>query len=202
MKSRFKKLLLWSSVGSLAAVALVRRSRRRPEVPLKCVKIPPDCRRACLWTEHFQTEGNGTALYACDRYVLQATQFKVWSILGRDSRPDSSPPQGAAVFHVTHSRSVHPPESALERTSPREQLVDRFYGTVRTVGSQGHACAADSVARGGILEIRKCRAGGAAYGVETGEVHRSAGRILNYRFECARPGSEAASGESRLPPVE
>jgi hypothetical protein len=186
MKARYKKLFLWSSLGSLAlgaAVTLSRRPKRVADRPLTCRKIPRTCRGIHLWTERFELDADGTRGFGHDRYYLQPTLFKVWSVLDLDLRsaPGKSTPEGAAIFHVTHIR-------ALERTdaAPAEEyLQDRFYGIVTVVDAAGRSCGINAIARGGLLEIRKCYVGGTSNGVESGEVHRAIGRILNYRIEFA-----------------
>jgi hypothetical protein len=51
---------------------------------------------------------------------------------------------------------------------------------------EGKSRRANSLARGGILEIDKCYVGGSSNGVLSGETHRSPGPILNYQF-CYPP---------------
>jgi len=96
--------------------------------------------------------------------------------LNLKSAPEKSGPRGTAIYHVTHVR-------VLEESPEEEHLTDRFYGVVTVVDAAGKPCARNSIARGGILEIRKCYVGGSSNGVESGEVHRSLGRVLNYRID-------------------
>jgi hypothetical protein len=186
MKTEIKKLVLWSSFGSIAcgaAVALVRRSRAMPGRPLSCRKIPRSCHTINIWTERFELEVQESRFFAHDRYSLQPTLFRVWSIL--DLPPGCASkgtnPAGAAVYHVTHSRTLEAAEA--DSGVQEDRMLDRFYGLVTAVDPDGSVCASGSVARGGILEIRKCYVGGASNGIESGEIHRSWAPILNYRIE-------------------
>jgi hypothetical protein len=181
MKPNYKKLFFWSSLGSIAVgttVALASRARRVQSRPLACRRIPEQCHGVLLWTERFEVEENGTRHYVHDRYYLQPTPFKVWSVLDLNlqSAPAKSGPGGAAIYHVTHVR-------LLEESPEEERLKDRFYGVVTVVDAEGKPCSANSIARGGILEIKKCYVGGSSNGIESGEMHRSLGRILNYRID-------------------
>jgi hypothetical protein len=184
MKSRWKKMFVWSSLGSLAvgaAVALAKRTRT-PQAPLLDHQhIPDDCQRVSLWTEQFQVEEGGISLAVQDKYVLQLTPFKIWSVFEINSGPGGSRPEGAIIYHVIHLRYAG---AALSGGYPDEgRLQDRFYGTIDTVSREGKRGERNHIARGGILEIRKCLVGGASNGVETGDVHRSAAPVLHYRFE-------------------
>jgi hypothetical protein len=188
MKAKYKKLFLWSSLGSLAvgtAVALAHRSRRTADQPLSCRKLPRACHGIHLWTERFEVELWGARRFVHDRYYLQPTPFKVWSVLDLSYQPvpGRAGPEGAAIYHVTHIRALEQGED--EPAQAEEYLQDRFYGIVTVVDENGRCCGPNAIARGGILEIKKCYVGGTSNGVESGEVHRSIGRILNYRIEIA-----------------
>jgi len=190
MKAKFKKLFLWSSLGSIAvgaALAMARKSRKAEPKPLACRKLPGDCLGAVLWTGQFEVEENGEHRIAQDRYILQPTSFRVWSVLdlpaqGESARPGSS---GSAIYHVTLMRRYE--EGGREGSAGEERLVERFYGMVTVADDAGRTCGSNAIARGGFLEIRKCYVGGSSNGVESGEVHHSRGRILNYRIEFAPP---------------
>ncbi len=186
MKRNYKKLFFWSSLGSLAvgtAVALSRRPRRAADQPLACRKLPRACQGIHLWTESFEVEVWGAKRFVYDHYYLQPTPFKVWSVLdlSYQSAPGRPGPEGAAIYHVTHIRALEQGED--EAAQAEEYLQDRFYGVVTAVDDTGRCCGPNSIARGGTLEIKKCYVGGTSNGVESGEVHRSIGRILNYRIE-------------------
>ena len=181
MKTNYRRLLLWSSIGGIAvgaAVALARRPRRAAARILAWRKIPRQCQGVLLWTERFAIEEKGVRLYAHDRYYLQATPFKVWSVLDLSFQgaPGASGPEGAGIYHVTHTR-------LLENHHDEEHLRDRFYGVVAVLDAAGRSCGANCIARGGTLEIKKCFVGGSSNGVESGEVHRSHSLILNYRID-------------------
>lgn len=168
-----------------AAITLARRPRRIACPPLACRKIPRECHGIYLWTERFDVEVAGARRFAHDRYYLQLTPFKVWSVFDLSYRgaPGKSLPEGAAIYHVTHLRSLA--DGGEKEAHEEELLQDRFYGIVTVVDAAGRCCGANAIARGGILEIRKCYVGGTSNGIESGEVHQSIGRILNYRFETA-----------------
>ncbi len=184
MKSRWKSVFIWSSLGGVllgAVVALAKKGKPAQAPALECHKIPPDCQTVSLWTEQFRAGSDPDAHPVQDKYVLRATPFKVWSVLGRvDSSPEGRA-GGSAVYHVTHVRYA---ESTGGQGYPDEgRLQDRFYGTPAVLSADGKRSPSGHIARGGILEIRKCLVGGGNNGVETGEVHQSAAPILNYRFE-------------------
>jgi len=193
MKAPLKKLFLWSSLGSLfvgATVAMVRR-KRSGKGNFRCQKIPPACRRIYVWTELVEAgEKDNRVLYR-EHYILQHTPFKVWSILELPASPGKPNPTGAMVYHVTYSRLVDHPDT--NRSGESENERSRYYGTVSVVPIDGKSCGKDSVARGAILEIRKCYVGGSSNGIETGEVHRSSAPILKYRFEYGPEAGERAS---------
>jgi hypothetical protein len=185
MKANYGKWFLWSSLGSLAvgtAVALARRSRKVERPPLSCRKVPHGCREIVLWTERFEIEEHGARRFVHDRYVLQPTSFRIWSFLDLPStvRRGGASARGAAVFHVTRTRIA----DGDEGNSMREALLplDRFYGTVAVVDPRSGVSCPGGLARGGILEIRKCYVGGSSNGVESGDIHRSSAPILNFRI--------------------
>jgi hypothetical protein len=184
MKSRWKRVFVWSSLGSLAvgvAVALARKPRIPQTPKLESQKIPSDCQRVSIWTEQFHERKDRADLAIQDKYVLQVTPFKVWSVLELGDTIASEKLKGATVYHVAWLRYAG---AAPGEGYPDEgRLQDRFYGTVATLNLTGKRSPKDHFARGGILEIRKCLVGGASNGVETGEVHHAAAPVLNYRFE-------------------
>lgn len=145
--------------------------------PLACRRIPEQCHGVLLWTERFEVEEEGVRHHAHDRYYLQPTPFKVWSVLELNVQ-NASGQSGAAIYYVTHMR-------VLGKNSEEAHLKERFYGVVTIVDAAGKSCPSNSLARGGTLEIKKCYVGGSTNGVESGEVHRSLGRVLNYRIEYA-----------------
>lgn len=183
MKANYRRLFLWSSIGTIAvgaAVALTRRPRRAATRVLAWRKIPRHCQGVFLWTERFALEEKGARFYAHDRYYLQATPFRVWSVLDLNAQgvPRESGPGGTGIYHVTHSR-------VLENHNEEEHIQDRFYGVVSVLDAAGRSCGTNCIARGGILEIKKCLVGGSSNGIESGEVHRSRSLILNYRIDYA-----------------
>lgn len=185
VKTPLKNLFLWSSLGSVVVGATFAAARRknRPGQPRQgCQPIPAGCERVYIWTAPAEIRQNGNSLVLRERYFLQLTAFKVWSVLDLPAAAGRPGEGGATVYHVTHSRLLEPAEG-----SPAgEESVTRFYGTVNAVTVSGRACGKNALARGAILKINKCYVGGASNGVETGDIHRSAAPILNYRFEYAR----------------
>jgi len=177
MRERLKRAFFWSSVGGLAlgaAVALIGKVARKPALsPLVYEKIPPDCRRISLWTGRFEIEAAGKSSVAHDEYLLQVTPFKVWSFLNLQ--------EGIPVYHATVIRHLEPANG--ENMREQAQIQDRFYGILSATGGPGESPGPNLLARGGFLELRKCSVGGTSNAVETGDVHRSAGLVLNYRFE-------------------
>jgi hypothetical protein len=182
MKSNWKRVFIFSSLGSLAVgttLSLVRKSRKPSLPPLAYKKIPAECQRISLWTERFQTGKDGVERPAYDKYILQATRFKLWNVL--DVGGERLNDEGIPIYHVTVTRYIEFGEGKEGREEA--EPPHKFYGTVSVVNSAGKSPSPNSLARGGRLEIRKCQVGGAANGVETGEIHRSEGRVLNYRLE-------------------
>jgi hypothetical protein len=182
MDKSWKRLFLWSSLGSLAVgatLALSRKPKEHKAVSLVFRPIPPDCREVVIWTERFKAEGSGgTDAVAREKYALQPTRFKLWSVL--DLGVSTSRSAGTPIYHVTHFRVFDPGEQ--RGNSEEEHLIGRFYGAVSTNDLEGKSRRANCLARGGILEIDKCYVGGSSNGVLSGETHRSPGPILNYQF--------------------
>ena len=201
MKSNWKKVFLWSSIGGLAvgtSVALTRIGRRPRPLPLRYEYIPRRCQRVILWTELFSIVQGGKKVSAHDEYLLQPTSFKVWSVMELPSSSSALRGEGATVFHVSVSRYVITGEA--EKSRKREVSNDKFYGII--ISSDPAGVPPNGIARGASLTISKCYVGGTANGVESGEVHRSKGRILNYRFEYApRPNPPDSSRQSEPRPV-
>jgi hypothetical protein len=186
MKANYGKWFLWSSLGSLAvgaAVTLARRTRRMERRHFSCRKLPRECHEIILWTERFEVEEPGARFFVHDRYDLQPTSFKIWSILDLPSAglSGSSGPEGSTIYHVTRTRIADEADGISLKLEP--PLHERFYGVVAVFDPSGRFCARGAIARGGTLEIKKCYVGGSSNGVESGEIHRSAAPILNYRIE-------------------
>ena len=184
MKSGWKRMFFWSSLGGVAvgAAVVLARKAHPTQTPLwDYQRIPVDCRRASLWTEQYVSRECDGNFPAQDKYVLQLTPFKIWSVLETDGGRVGEKPEGTPIYHVTHLR--YSGKAGGEGYPDEGRLQDRFYGTIAVVRPEDRPSPRNYVARGGILEIRKCLVGGASNGVETGEVHRSAAPILNYRFE-------------------
>src|SRR5262245_41350709 len=182
MKPKWKRVFILSSLGSVAlgtTLSLVRKSRKPVLPPLADKKIPPECQSISLWTERFRTERDGVVRPAYDKYLLQPTGFKLWSILGPAS--DEVNDEGVPIYHVTVTRYIAFGEVKEERKDA--EPPQKFSGTITVTNSSGKSPGPNYRARGGILEIRKCNVGGATNGVESGEMHRSEGRLLNYRLE-------------------
>jgi len=184
MKAKWKKFFFWSSLGSLAlgaTLAVAKKPKRKHERPLIFSKIPGKCQRLLIWTERLQIEEAGAQIVVRDKYILQPTPFKVWNIMDLATAQGEPSHSGASIFHASHFRLY---ERGADQESAEEAILqDRFYGTITAIDTHGKSRGAGYIARGGILEIRKCRVGGASNGVETGEVHHSIGKILNFRFE-------------------
>jgi hypothetical protein len=184
MKAKWKKFFFWSSLGSLAlgaTLAVAKKPKRKHERPLIFSKIPGKCQRLLIWTERLQIEEAGAQIVVRDKYILQPTPFKVWNIMDLATAQGEPSHSGASIFHASHFRLY---ERGADQESAEEAILqDRFYGTITAIDTHGKSRGAGYIARGGILEIRKCRVGGANNGVETGEVHHSIGKILNFRFE-------------------
>lgn len=179
-------MFVWSSLGSIlvgAAVTLARRKRKVAQAPLELQPIPEDCNRISVWTEHFSGDEDGSSTLAQDRYVIQSTPFKVWSVLDTQESISGSKPAGWRIYHITHLRFNEAP--AVDSELEEGQLQDRFYGTLGAVDPEGTSAFRDRIGRGAIMAVRKCSVGGASNGVETGEVHYSTAPILNFRFEYA-----------------
>lgn len=182
MVKNWKRALFWSSLGSVAigaAVALVRKPKQRDAREFLCRPIPADCDEVVIWTERFQAgEMDQPDAVARDKYMLQRTLFKLWSVL--DVGLDQGKPAGAPIYHVSRYRLVD--RAAGAAVAEEERPVERFYGTVATRRPGSEKAAGNCIGRGGRLEIEKCYVGGSSNGVLSGEIHVSSGPILNFRF--------------------
>ncbi len=98
------------------------------------------------------------------------------------------------IYHVTHRRCL---DSDVSGLCGDESVLQRFYATVAVQDVDGTQHGRNRIARGGILVLSKCLVGGADNGIETGEVHRSAAPILNFRFE-ADPAEVVRSPRSEM----
>jgi len=179
MKSGWKKIFLWSSLGSVAigaAVALVRKPKRT--LPLEWQRIPHDCARVTLWTVEYETGQDPEKHLVREKYVLLPTAFKVWSVFDAGTGAGDAL-EGANIYHITRWRSLKKGETE------EEQVLDRLYGTISGTSTDGDRSPKNHIARGAILAIHECRVGGASNGVETGEIFCSGVPILNYRFDFA-----------------
>ena len=189
MQPKWKKTFLWSSIGGIslgtAAAAVIRARRKSRPRPLQFRKIPSECTRVTLWTQRFQQAQQGSDCTAHDTYVLEATPFKLWSVLQLHAGSE-----GSAIYHITHRRCLDPVASGL---CGEEQILQRFYATVAVQDMDGKQHGRNLIARGGILVLSKCLVGGAENGIETGEVHRSEAPILNFRFEAVPDGDARSS---------
>ncbi len=154
MRERLKRAFFWSSVGGLALGAAV-------------ALIGKVARKPALSPLVYEKS------VAHDEYLLQVTPFKVWSFLNLQ--------EGIPVYHATVIRHLEPANG--ENMREQAQIQDRFYGILSATGGPGESPGPNLLARGGFLELRKCSVGGTSNAVETGDVHRSAGLVLNYRFE-------------------
>jgi hypothetical protein len=184
MNTKWKQMFVWSSIGGAvlgAAVTLARKKRRDVDRPLVCRKVPAGCEQFSVWTERFNLEEGGQRQFAHDRYFFEATPFKVWNVLDL-ADANKRLQDGAPVYHVTHIRNFEKWQNGSWQE--QEQVIDRYYGTIAAIGNDGKPCGRNMIARSGILEIRRCLVGGASNGVETGEKHRSEGKILNYRWDA------------------
>jgi len=187
MRSKWAKAFLWSTVGGAAVgvAAVLAGNRRQNRAPvLKCQRIPEGCSRVLLWTEAFRMEDADGAHTYHDTYVLQVTPFKAWSVLELPSEPGRPGPEGSTVYHVTHLRA----REGIDTQATEESVLGRYYGTIALVDLNGESCGRNRLARGGVLQVTECLVGGAANGVETDNVQRSAAPILNFRFEYTPAG--------------
>jgi hypothetical protein len=192
MKTRWKRLFLWSSLGSVAvgvSVAFVRKARKKPDVEEPEYEFLPGGAVVDVRTRPFRT-GKPPVLVQ-DRYLLQATAFKVWSVIDLSVESAGGNAGGATIYHVTHSRRT---ESAGADSAP-EQVLERFYATVRSVDSRGRAHK-NRVAPGTMLELPRCYVGGTSNGIESGEVHRSGAPTLDYDIQ--RAGEDGSAEKSSL----
>jgi hypothetical protein len=181
MKVRWKRLFLWSSLGSVAvgvSVALVRRSRR-PENGKPVFTQIPSGSEVIIRTEPFRI-GESAALVQ-DRYILKPTEFKVWSVLELPVQSGSGNPEGAPIYYVTHHRSDVSPGSG----PGEERVLERFYATLRSLEPGRSQLHKNQLARSTVLELPRCYVGGTSNGIESGEVHRAGAPVLDYHLESA-----------------
>lgn len=194
MRVRWKKLFLWSSLGSITlalAVSVARKTGKRAPAALRFQRIPPDCSSLTIRTGAFSVEQGGNRSLVSDEYALQKTSFKVWNVLELQPQPAAVNLQGTVIYHVSQIRRRHTPGTAKD-----SELVERFYGTIRSVSPDSPAPRKDELARGAILEIARCYVGGASNGVETGEMHRSGAAVSDFAFHRTHPKDPSAAPES------
>ncbi len=176
-------MFILSSLGGVAVASVVALARRAkpPQLPDPDIqRIPEDCQRLSLWTDQFRIAEGDTEVAVQDKYQLQLTPFKIWNLYQLGGGQSETKPEGATVYHVTHMRYTEIPGGGY---ADEGKLQDRYYGTVAVSLRDGTRSADNCIARGGILEIKKCLVGGASTGLETGEIHRSSAPLVNYRFE-------------------
>lgn len=113
-----------------------------------------------------------------ETYFLQATGFRVWNVLELSAEGRAGSEGGEPIWHVTVRRNI---DSGLSAQLP--EPLPSFYATVSVADPRTGSTWASVLARGAVLELRKCLVGGARNGIETGDVHRSQAPILSYRFE-------------------
>ena len=182
MRARWTKAFLWSTLGGAAVgVTAVLAGRRRRSAPpvLRCQRIPDGCSRVVIWTRGFQIEAPDGPQTVHDTYVLQVTPFKAWSVMDLPSDPgDGRTTEGSDIYHIAHSRT----------RDGAETVLDRCYATIDLIDAHGKSCGRNRLARGGVLRVRECLVGGAANGIETGNVRLSAAPVLNFRFEYSPEG--------------
>jgi hypothetical protein len=186
-----KKMIVWSSLGSVAAGAVValarRKGKRGPDARFLCEKIPPRCQRVYVWTEPYTMHGSAGDLLVRSQYILLATPFLVWSVLDLPLSTGVRKAEGGAVYHITHQKSVD--ARGVDAAETESSEPERYYGTLGALLPGEKAAAKNALSRGAVLEIRKCYVGGSSNGVETGEVCQSPAPVLNYRFEYG-PGPD------------
>lgn len=179
MKSVWKKLFFWSSIGSVALGTAVSMAQKNKKITPQTTweRIPPDCRKLTIWTEAFPLSRGGEISAASDRYVLLWTPFKVWNILDFGNPEKCDIREGAHVYHVTHWRYF------IHGTEDTGVMMDRYYGTISVRSETDRMCLKNRISRGVVLAINKCYVGGTHNGVETGEVHLSSSPVSHFRYD-------------------
>jgi hypothetical protein len=194
MRMKWKKVFIWSSLGSVAvafAVAVARKAQKPARSALVFEPVPMDCSSLTMRTEVFQVDEGDAKIAVWDEYRLQPTSFKVWNVLDLQTQPGSGNPQGTTIYHVTRLRT-------RQGHDTREELAERFYGTLRAVDLVARSQRKDQLARGALVEIARCYVGGASNGIETGEVHRSGAPVQEFHFERPGPDAPAEGSGPRL----
>ncbi|MFH1574739.1 MAG: hypothetical protein ABIG68_12200, partial [Acidobacteriota bacterium] len=160
MDDKWKKAFWWSSLGGLivgATVALARKPKGATTTAPACRSIPSDCREIVAYTERFQSREDGREQVVRDKYLIQPTRFKLWSVLELGTAAASTKAIGSPIYHIAHLRIAEAETEVAEESS---RLLERYYGTITAGVPGGGKCPGNSLARGAFLLSDKCYVGG------------------------------------------
>lgn len=164
---RWKKWF-WSGLGGAlmgAGAIFASRYRRRKKAHFgRPEPIPEDVEGIEIETEELELRYRDEPYFSRAVYHCSPTPFRVWSLLQADSPALSG--RGRRIFYVQPEILFR--AAGQDRTS--EKLAEeRFYATLHVYSPLPGRSVAAHIARGQLLEFRKCHVGGSMNGVETGD---------------------------------
>lgn len=187
-KWSWKKILNWGGLGGLAlGAALVARKRRKRNRE-KPVPIPDSADRIEIVTEERHNVLDGKTFISRAHYRLEPTRFRVWSFL-RQPEDDQSAQKGQRIYHLTPEVRVFPAEDPENPSIVREE---RYYATLHLYTEGRRDPLPAHLARGYLVEFRKCHVGGSINGVETGEKVISLAPVAHYEIGESSPQEKAS----------
>ncbi len=183
LKNNWKSLAIWSGVGGLAVGGAVYAYKKGyVGNPNPAEPIPDDAEELTLETHPFEIQVGEAVSQARCVYHLQATRFRIWSVLEEQSL-------GHPVYFVTPIQYVTDP-AGVERTS----TMDSFYAAVGIPRYFKRRDLLDHLCKDSQLVFYLCLVGGGNHGVPTGDKILSRGRLKAWESAAApaaiRPGSD------------
>ncbi len=187
-KWNWKKILNWGGLGTLAlGAAWVARKRRRGNGE-KPVPVPDSAQRIEIVTEERKNVLEGKTYHSRAHYRLEPTRFRVWSFL-RQPEDDESAHKGQRIYHVTPEVRVFPIDDPENPSIVREE---RYYATLHLYTEGRRDPIPSHLARGHLVEFKKCHVGGSVNGVETGEKVISLAPVARFEVGEESPQEKAS----------
>ncbi len=191
---KWKRILNWG-LGGLAvgtAAVLARRSRTRAKWAPET--IPEDVQAIEVLTESRNSAYEGRRFTSRTFYRCTPTRFRLWSFLRDEDAEDETGSRGQVIYHVSPEVRLESPDSGVEvEVLPEE----KFYATINVLVDRARDSLPGLIARGQLLEFRKCHVGGSINGIETGERIVTESRVDSFLFVCeSRDDEELAEQPS------
>jgi hypothetical protein len=174
LKKNWRSLAIWSGLGGLAVGGAVYAYKKGyVGNPNPAEPIPEDAPELELETHPFEIQVGETVGQAHSLYHLQATSFRIWSVLDENTA-------GHPVFFVTPTQSVTDP-SGVERAN----TMDSFYAAVGIPRYFKRRDLLDHLRKDSQLVFYLCMVGGGNHGVPTGDKILSRGKLKSWRVKPA-----------------